>query len=437
MNITLVITFSIIILISIILSGFFSSADMVYSCVNRLRLKNDKSKVAKVALKFAENYDETITTILFSNNLVNILATTMGTLLGYQLFTSVPENNYFVPEALTALSETIMTATLLLLILIFGEILPKVIGRAYSYRLSKFFAYPLMGLKYLFFPIVFVTSKFGTLVAKPFFDKDENEVKNMSDDEIMEMVETIQEEGIINDDQEELIKSAIIFKDTEAHEIMTPRIDVYAIDIDDNLSKILLNEEIFKYTRIPVYKDSLDNVIGILPTKKLLRMMLAKEKITLKQFNNMLIEPVYVPFSMGISEILESMKKSKNHIVIVKDEYGSTAGLLTMEDILEELVGEIFDEMDKVEEPYKKIKKNQYEVSGEMNIDDFFALVDVDKPEDLDVTTIGGFLVDKLERFAKIGDKYKYENIRFEVLEISEFTVEKILVKVSKKKVEE
>ena len=137
---------------------------------------------------------------------------------------------------------------------------------------------------------------------------------------------------------------------------------------------------------------------------------------------------------MGISEILDSMKKSKNHIVIVKDEYGSTAGLLTMEDILEELVGEIFDEMEEVEEPYKKVKKNHYEISGEMNIDDFFELVDVTKPEELDVTTVGGFIIDKLERFAKVGDKLKYENLRFEVLEVSEFTVEKILVKVFKKK---
>ncbi len=426
LNMTLVIVYIIIIIISIILSGVFSASDMVYSCVNKLRLKKDKSKRAKLALKFANTYDETITTILFSNNLVNILATTIGTLLGYELFRKTSLEDF---------SPTLMSIILLLLVLIFGEICPKVIGRAYSYRLAKFFAYPLLLLKYIFFPVVFVTSKFGVLCAYPFTKNDpKEEEESYSDEELHEMVETIQEEGLIDEDDEELVKSAITFKDTEAHEIMTPRIDVFAIDIEDNLTKVFLDDEIFNHTRIPVYKDSLDNILGVLPTKKLLRMMLAKEKISRKQLENMLIEPVYVPFSMGISEILESMKKSKNHIVIVKDEYGSTAGLLTMEDILEELVGEIFDEMEEVEEPYKKIKKNHYEISGEMNIDDFFELVDVEKPEELDVTTIGGFIVDKLERFAKVGDKLKYENLRFEVLEVSEFTVERILVKVFKKR---
>ena len=166
MNVTLVIVYSIIIFVSIILSGVFSASDMVYSCVNKLRLKKDKSKRAKLALKFANNYDETITTILFSNNLVNILATTSGTLLGYELFRNTTLEDF---------SPTLMTIVLLLLVLIFGEIFPKVIGRAYSYSLAKFFAYPLHFLKFIFFPIVFVTSKFGSLLAKPFTKNDPKE----------------------------------------------------------------------------------------------------------------------------------------------------------------------------------------------------------------------------------------------------------------------
>ena len=418
------------IVLLIILSGIFSSSDMVYAVVNQLRLKKDVEKGhkrAKLALKFAKDYDTTITTILFSNNLVNIAATSLSTVLGYLIFKNTP-----VYDA----SPTIMSVILLISLLIFGEILPKVIGRAFSYPLSKLMAYPLLLLMIVFFPIVFVCSKLGQLLAMPFFPRSgkKNQVEEISDEELNQIVETIQEEGIIDEDQEELVKSAITFKDTEAHEIMTPTPDIFAIDIDSNLNEVLHSDEAFAHSRIPVYKDNIDNIIGVLPVKTLLRSLLAKQKITRKFVESILNKPSYVPFSMGISEILDDMKRTKNHIVIVKDEYGATAGLLTMEDILEELVGEIFDEMDDYVEEYTRIKRNSYEVEGSMNVDDFFELVDVDKPDNLDVTTVGGWCVDRLERFAVVGDKFNYENLRITILEVGEFTVEKILVKVSKKK---
>ena len=420
------------IVILIILSGLFSSADMVYAVVNRLRLKKDieknNSKSEKVALKFSEEYNETITTILFSNNLVNIAATSLATILGYKLFTEQP---------LYDLSPTIMSVILLVVLLIFGEILPKVMGRAFSYRLSKLFAYPLLVIKYLFFPIVFVTSKFGELLAKPFLKKEENkeEEELFSDDELDQMIETIKEEGIIDEDQKELIRSALIFKDTEAHEIMTPRVDIFAIDIDDdNIGEVIFDDEFYKFSRIPVFKGDLDNILGVIQTKEILRMMLAKEKITRKVVEEKLIAPIYVPFSMGVSEILENMQRTKNHIVFIIDEYGGIAGLLTMEDILEELVGEIFDEMDKTEELLKKISRNQYEVSGDFNIDDFFDLLGVEKEDDLDVSTVSGYVTDKLERFAKEGDKFRVGANKIEVIAASDFTVDKVLVKLGRKK---
>ncbi len=431
----MIVVYIILIVFLIILSGVFSCSDMVYAVVNQLRLKKDiekGSRSAKLALKFAQNYDSTITTILFSNNLVNIAATSLSTILGYQIF-----KTELVGETLNGLSPTIMAAVLLIVLLIFGEILPKVVGRAFSFPLSKLFVYPLYLLQILFFPIVFVCSKFGVLVSLPFTrGSDKSEKEAISDDELTQMVETIQEEGIIDEDQEELVKSAITFKDTEAHEIMTPRLDIFAIDIDSSFIETLLSDDAFIHSRIPVYKDNLDNIIGILPTKTLLRSMLNKQKITRKYIESILIEPSYVPFSMGISEILEDMKHSKNHIVIVKDEYGATAGLLTMEDILEELVGEIFDETDDVKEEFTKIKRNSYEVEGSMNVEDFFNLVDVELPEHLDVTTVGGWCVDCLERFASVGDKFSYKNLKITIIEVDEFTVEKILVKVSKKRKE-
>lgn len=429
----LILVLSISVGLLIILSGIFSMSDMVYAVVNQLRLKKDiekGSRVSKVALNFAKDYDTTITTILFCNNLVNIAATSLATILGYEIFKS--EFN----TTLHDLSPTIMSVVLLITLLIFGEILPKVVGRAYSFGLSKLMAYPLLILKYAFFPIVFVCSKIGALFALPFTfkGKKDSSKEEISDDELTQMVETIQDEGLIDEDQEELVKSAITFKDTEAHEIMTPSPDVFALDIDSNFSEVLLSDEAFVHSRIPVYKDNIDNIIGVLPTKTLLRSMLAKQKITRKFIESILLKPQYVPFSMGISEILEDMKQNKNHIAIVKDEYGATAGILTMEDILEELVGEIFDEMDDYVEEYTKIKRNSYEVEGSMNIDDFFELVELDKPENLDVTTVGGWTIDILERFAIVGDKFTYKNLKVTVLEVGEFTVDKILVKVSKKR---
>lgn len=406
----------------IVLSGLFSCSDMVYASVNQLRLKKDsrKSKASKLALKHAERYNTTITTILFSNNLVNIAATSLLAVLVRIMF---PDND---------LVATLAPLVLVAIILIFGEILPKVIGRAYSYRLAKFFAYPVKILQWVFFPFIFLTSNVGKFFASFFIRKKKDSA--VSDEELEEMVESIEEEGVIDEDQSELLKSAIAFKETEAYEIMTPRVDIFAINIDEDQQKILSSDEIFKHSRIPIYKGSIDNIIGMLPTKAVLRNMLASKPVN---FASLMYDVQFVPRSMGISEILKLMKKNKNHVVIVKDEFGGTDGMLTMEDILEELVGEMWDETDKIQESYRKIKRNQYLVDGSMNIEDFFDLVDVPSPLEVDYTTVGGWVLDELHRFAKVGDHFRYKNITVEVKDVTEFTVEKIIVHIGRKKVDE
>ena len=409
------------IIILIAFSATFSASDIVYATVNKLRLKKKvqkKSRAAKIALKFAENYDETISTILFSNNLVNIASSSLVTVLALTISDS-------------PLATTIAEIILLVIILLFGELLPKVIGRAFSYRLSLVLAYPIYVLRIIFFPIVYLTSSLGKLIAKIFIREEHNEIEEMSDDELEELVEKIEEDGTIDEDQSELIKSVLDFKDTEAQEIMTPRVDMFAIPVDADIYKLLAGDELFTHSRIPVYKGTIDNIIGILPTKQLLKSILAKEKINLKS----LIIPVkFVPGAMGISEILTWMKSHKNHIVIVKDEFGGTDGILTMEDILEELVGEMYDEMDKIKDPYTKISRNKYIVDANMNIDDFFDLCGLDVIEDKAYNSVGGWVLDYLEKFAKIGDKFKYKNIDVKVVDATNFTVEKIEVTIHKKK---
>lgn len=409
------------IIVLVFFSATFSASDIVYATVNKLRLKKKaqkKSKAAKIALSFAENYNETISTILFSNNLVNIAASSLATVLALSISNS-------------PLSTTIAEIILLVVVLLFGELLPKVIGRAFSYRLSLVLAYPIYTLRIIFFPIVFVTSNLGKLIAKIFIREEHNDVDEMSDDELEELVEKVEEDGTIDEDQSELIKSVLDFKDTEAQEIMTPRVDMFAIPVDADIYKLLAGDEIFMHSRVPVYKGTIDNIVGILPTKQLLKSILAKEKINLKS----LIIPVkFVPGAMGISEILQWMKSHKNHIVIVKDEFGGTDGLLTMEDILEELVGEMYDEMDKIKEPYTKISRNKYLVDANMNIDDFFDLCGLDISEDKAYNSVGGWVLDYLEKFAKIGDKFKYKNIDVKVVDATNFTVEKVEVTVHKKR---
>lgn len=411
------------IVILIMLSAIFSMCDIVYASVNQLRLKKTikekHSKAAKIALDFAINYDEMLTTALFMNNLVNIAASSLSAVLAIQLF-----KNTLGVEVGT----TIMSIILLLALLIFGEIMPKVIGRAFSYRLSLLLAYPLLVLKFAFFPIVFVSKYIGKFFAYPFIHKKKEEA--ISSEELQEMVETIKDEGVIDKDQSELLTNAITFKDTEAREIMTPRVDMYSLDIDDDINLLVKDDEFFTHSRIPVYKDTIDNIIGILPIKSVLRKLLANEEIDVSS----LLSPVYsVPGSMGISEILDEMQKNKNHIVIVKDEYGGTDGLLTMEDILEELVGDMWDEMDEVKENYRKVTKFSYEVDGSMNIDDLFKLFNLTPPDDESYETLAGYVMDKLGRFAEVGDKFTSDNLYFEVLSIEEFTVDKVLVRKKRK----
>ena len=411
------------IVILIMLSAIFSMCDIVYASVNQLRLKKTikekHSKAAKIALDFAINYDEMLTTALFMNNLVNIAASSLSAVLAIRLF-----KNTLGVEVGT----TIMSIILLLALLIFGEIMPKVIGRAFSYRLSLLLAYPLLVLKFAFFPIVFVSKYIGKFFAYPFIHKKKEEA--ISSEELQEMVETIKDEGVIDKDQSELLTNAITFKDTEAREIMTPRVEMYSLDIDDDINLLVKDDEFFTHSRIPVYKDTIDNIIGILPIKSVLRKLLANEEIDVSS----LLSPVYsVPGSMGISEILDEMQKNKNHIVIVKDEYGGTDGLLTMEDILEELVGDMWDEMDEVKENYRKVTKFSYEVDGSMNIDDLFKLFNLTPPDDESYETLAGYVMDKLGRFAEVGDKFTSDNLYFEVLSIEEFTVDKVLVRKKRK----
>ena len=406
-----------IVAICSLLSMFFSAADMVYGMVDKDRLKREKGKKekrAKLALKIAEDYEVSISAILLGNNIVNIFASSIVTIIGIALSNGNQE-----------LATTLTTIIFTVFIIIFCEFIPKAFAKRYNYSLSLTFAYPVLFFKYLFFiivwPIAMLFKLFGKLFAKK--SKEEDQI---DEDVLSEMADSLEEEGILEENEAEMLRSAIDLNDIEAFEIMTPRVDVYAIDIDDSIDEIIKDKEIFKHSRIPVYKETIDNIIGILPIKALAKKVLANDK----DFNllSLCYKPIVVPRNHQILDVLREFKETKIHIAVVIDEYGGTEGIVTMEDILEEIVGDIFDEQDEIEEEYIDKGHGIYIVDGTMNIDDFFELIGYEEEVETDYTTVGGFCQDILDRFAKKGDEFDFAHYHFKVLEADEFTVDKLRV---------
>ena len=323
-----------IVAICSLFSMFFSAADMVYAMVDKdrlLRVKGKKEKRAKLAIKIADDYELSISAILLGNNIVNIFASSIVTFIGLALSTN--------KELGTVITTICFTA----FIIIFCEFIPKAFAKRFNFSLSLAFAYPVVFFKYLFFVLVWPIAKLFKLFGKLFAKKSKEEDK-IDEDVLTEMVDTIEEEGILEENEADLVRSAIDLNDIEAFEIMTPRVDVFAIDVEDDINDLIKDKEIFKHSRIPVYKETIDNIVGILPIKSLAKKLLAGEKVD--SILSMCYKPLVVPRNHQILDVLKEFKERKIHIAVVIDEYGGTEGIVTMEDILEEIVGDIFDEDD-------------------------------------------------------------------------------------------
>ena len=283
-------------------------------------------------------------------------------------------------------------------------------------------------------PIVYPITKLISLIVKIWTPKEKEPL--VTDEELIEMVDTIEEEGLIDEQKSELIKSAIEFTDVTAHEIMVPRVDVFAFNIEDNIQTLLDNEEVYNHSRIPVYEESLDNIVGILSVKKLLNAVILNQKIDIHE---MMSEPLYVYKTQYITSILTELRVNHKHLAVIKDEFGGTMGILTMEDIIEELVGEILDENDVNVDMYQKIADNTYIVDGDMNIYDFFELTGLDSKDfESEYTTVGGWCTEQLEHFPEKGDSFDYENLEITIISQDEFRVEhiKVVVKEVEKELE-
>ena len=403
-----------VIVLLVLLSACFSCADMVYSIAPISRLERKGTKTALLGAKLAKNYDTTIVAILFGNNLVNILASSLA---AASTRLDIPWFNQNRDVA-----AMVMELSMLLVILIFGEILPKTIGREYPYKLAIFFAKPVRFLQILFYPIVVPTTFVARKVTSPLVSAVGNEMALPSNEELQAMVDTIEEEGVINEDQSEMLTSAIEFKDTCAYEIMTPRVRVEGFEIHDNLARCVQQGK-FHHSRIVVYDTNLDNVRGYLPLKDVQKAFLSSNKLDIKE---LMIPILAIPRTMEISSVLKAMKRSRHHIVLVIDEYGGTDGIVTMEDILEELVGEMFDESEPIREEIAKTdKRNVYLVRGSIHIEDFFDFFHIDEEELGDgVETLSGWLSDRLGRFPKEGDFISLGRVDIFVEKTTAYTAE-------------
>lgn len=402
-------------------SAFFSASDLVYSLVDQNKLKRDiekggrGSKKAKLALSLAEKYEFSIATILFANNVVNVLASSLVAAIAVYL------DNKNGTNYATTLSTIIMTVT----IIIFCEFLPKAFAKRFNYKFALDFAYIVRFFEILFFIFVWPISKLFELIGK-LFKKKSKEEEHIDEDVLNEMVDEIEESGDVEETGAEIVRNAIDLNDIQAYEIMTPRVDVYAIDVEDDINELIKDEEFFNHSRIPVYEDTIDNIIGILPVKSVARAIFAHKEIDARA---LMYKPLIIPRNHQLLDLLQEFKSSHIHIAVIIDEYGGTEGIITMEDILEEIVGDIFDETDEVEEEYYINKDGSIVVNGAMNIDDFFELIGFDDEDfETDYATAGGFCQEILDRFAKKDDEFDFSHYHFRILEIDGYTVEKFLV---------
>lgn len=410
------------IVLLVVLIGFsaaFSAADMTYSSVNKLRLERGAligDKRSQEALHYANDYDKTIASILFGNDFVNILASTLAAILARDLALT-----YF-GEGHDNEATTIASFVLLFLLLVFGEITPKALAKPHSFFFARHMNFFVKGAEIIFFPFVYPANKIAELIASPLIEKVPKEDVLASDDELQAMVDDISQEGIIDHEQSTLLKNSLEFKETACYEIMTPRVQVFAYDIETPFADFLRDGEAFKHSRIPVYRGNLDHILGYLSTKNLLRELVLGHN---PRPEDLLLPLVSVPRTMNISRAMALMKESAHHIAIVRDEYGGTEGIITLEDILEELVGEMWDESEAVSADVVATSDPRlFTVKGTMNIDDFFKRFSLDESKiDEDYSTVSGWINDRLGRFAKVNDHFTYEDLLIRVTKASSYAV--------------
>ena len=388
-------------------SAFFSGTEIAYTSLSKLKLKRDcenPTTVQKLVGFIYNHYDYALSTVLVGNNLVNIGATSVATVLAVNL--AVRMDGRITDET----ASTIVTLIMTVLILIIGEITPKMIARRCNETIAKYAAWPLLVLMILFFPVVWLSTCVVNLFSL-LWKKDTQSV-TITEEELENLLDTAEDEGVIDESETELLQSALEFTDLDAADILTPRIDVVGFELHDSMDFILDTIAETQFSRYPVYERTIDHVVGILYVKHLLKELVDNKDV---QLTDLLLEPVYIPKTMKLHDIMDEFRNHQSHMVIVADEYGGIMGIVTMEDVLEQLVGEIWDENDDIVNDWQQLDKHRWECSGDMNLTEFFDNLDLDDDKlESDCATVGGWATENIGAMPVAFDSFDY--LQFTIL---------------------
>lgn len=401
------------------LSNFCSASEMAFSSCNVMRLEGARdggSKRAKAAVYIAEHFDDALSAILIGNNLANIGASSLASVA---VILVTGEDEY------TWLATIILT----LLVIIFGETMPKISAKKNANRTSLKNAYVVRTMMIIFYPLVWLVVSLINLMTRGIKPADSDDASDEAVEELQSIIETAEDEDVLDEDQSELVQAAIDFSETSAFEVMTARVDVQAIDIEDDWDEILAIVEDAPFTRLPVYEGSIDNVIGILYLNHFLKALADDGRADVRK---LLMPPCYVYKTMKLPAVLNTLRKAKQHLAIVSDEYGGTLGVVSMEDVLEQIVGDIWDESDVVEHEVVQREESEYELDGAMILSDFLELVGLNEDDfDAESNTVGGWTLEMFGGFPKEGDSFSFRNMTVTVLAMDGRRVERVLVKVA------
>ena len=383
----------------VLLSAFFSAAETAFSSVNKIKLKSladNGSKRAEKVLDTVERFDSFLTTVLIGNNIVNILLATLAAV-------------FFVKRN-PDYGTTVSTVAVTLVVLIFGEITPKTLAKGSPEKFAMATVPVIRALLVIFTPFNFIFSLWTKLISKLTGKKDD---PSITDDELITIVNEAYNEGGLDENESELIRNAIVFDDRQAEDILTPRVDIVAVPADADMKDISEAFSETGYSRLPVYEGSLDNIVGFIHQKDFYEEILEGKK----DLKSIIQKPVFVAPSMKISKLLKELQRGQTHVAVVVDEYGGTAGIVTMEDILEELVGEIWDEHDEVVEDVSEIGDGEFLVQGTLELEEFFERFDLED-EESEADTLSGWVMEKLGKIPDEGESFDFGGYRITISKI-------------------
>lgn len=402
-----------IIFFCIIMSGYFSATETAFSSLNRTKIRTlceKGDRRAKLVNRLLDNYDALISTILIGNNIVNITSASIGTVLFVSLCGDI--------------GATVSTVVITVVVLIFGEITPKSLAKDSPESFAMFSAPLIRTLIFIFKPLNLLFSLWKKLVSKMFKVKSDTK---MSQEELLMLVEEVEEDGSIDEEEGSLLRNAIEFSDLKAEDILTHRVDIEAVNINSTKEEIAQVFTDTKFSRLPVYEDTIDNIIGVIHQKD----FYYGPGVSDKSIEQIMKAPIFVLKSEKLSELLRLLQENKSHVAVVLDEYGGTLGIVTLEDILEELVGEIWDEHDEVTEEYISAGENIWLIDCLGNLEDFSKYFDLDIESES--ISVGGWVMESLGKIPDVNDSFEWENVHVTVTEVDGQRVSQIKIKITPK----